>query len=147
MANHNGPRIINENELHLIVPLTPSRNEVDKWVYAHNFRKLSAYKRAALDGVKGCLLSEAFLPIRQLRPWAERIEVEVVRCSDKPRFLDDDNALGGCKAVFDALVKNRFIMDDTPKHMGFGARPIEARARGQWGDLQGPATHLFISRA
>jgi hypothetical protein len=138
------PHMVSEDELHLVVPLTPSRNEVDKWTFTHNFRKLSRYKGAALAGVRASLASPGLLAIRDQRPWAERVELSIVRCSDKARFLDEDNVIGGCKALVDALVKTKLVIDDTPKHVVWYR--ADQRIRNQWGDFLGPATHLFVRR-
>jgi|GEM_PF-3880489 len=133
-----------DDVLRLVVPLTPSGNLVDRWKLSRNLRKLSKLKR---DGRSGVHFSVAQLwPGGQVdpRPWAQRISISIIRCSDTARLVDDDNVANGCKYARDALVTVGLVPDDSPAHVVMG--PAETRTRGNWGDLEGPATHLLIRR-
>ena len=128
--------------LHLVIPLTPSRNEVDRWHHSRNLRKLAQHRGAMGVGVKASMLM-AFGRGGIPRPWANKVMLCAVRCSEQRRRLDVSNVLGGCKAAEDALIATGLVIDDNPVHVGWGF--VEDRIRSMWDNLAGPATHLFVA--
>ena len=138
--------IISADELRLVVPLTPSRNDVDGWYFMGKLNKIVAWKRAARVGVQASLAT--IWPGGELphRPWADHIVISIIRCTDTQGSYDADNTIGGCKAAADALVKAGIVRDDTERYVSWD-RTVETRTKGNWGKLGGPATHLIVRRA
>jgi hypothetical protein len=128
--------------LHLVLPLSPSRNQMDRWHHSRNLRKLSANAGAARTAVAASL-AIAFGTSRWPRPWATRVLLAAARCSTQRRRLDPDGVIGGLKAQVDALVRAELIPDDRFLHVRWG--PVEDRIESMWRALPGPATHLLIA--
>ena len=129
--------------LHLVLPLSPSRNTMDRWHHSRNLRKLAGNTAAARTAVAASL-SLAFGTSRWPRPWASRVLLAAVRCSTQRRRLDPDGVIGGLKAQVDALVRADLIVDDTFLRVRWG--PVEDRIESMWRALPGPATHLIIAK-
>lgn len=89
---------------HLITikPMTPSRNEVDKW----HWGKRNRFREALELEVFAYLTPK----LRQAFPLDPRNVIRITRYS--PGTLDDANMIGGCKQLVDALVRCGVIEDD-----------------------------------
>ncbi len=135
-------RVINERTLWLTLPLSPSRNTIDKW---HRSRAIGRYKRhcdqsliAVTSAVSGAFWSPSWP-----KPWADQILICAVRCGRNTRRCDISNVIGGLKPTEDALVRAGLVPDDKEEHVHWGY--VRDRGKGHWGDLPGPATHLFLA--
>jgi hypothetical protein len=133
---------LDEHTLHLVIPLTPSRNDMDKWNrYAPGkLRQNTAIARTAV----AASLSMAFRTCAWPRPWTDQILFSAVRCSNQRRRLDPDGTIGGLKAALDAVVTAGIVLNDTAVHVKWG--PTEDRIRSMWRTIPGQATHLLIAR-
>jgi len=134
---------LSDDEIRLTVPLTPSLNVVQGWLRSNNHRKFAAHRREQQTAVMACL--RQIFGVKIPRPWAEHITIRVVRCSDTSRWLDATNSRGGLKMTEDCIVRSGLIQDDDPKHVAWVGDP-EQRPRGQWRELDGPATYVWIRR-
>lgn len=135
--------LVDENTLHLVLPLSVSRNVMDRWRHSRHLRKLAGNTAAARTAVAASL-ALAFGTSRWPRPWAIQVLLAAVRCSTQRRRLDTSNVIGGLKAQEDALVEAGLILDDNPIHVRWG--PVEDRVESMWRALPGPATHLILAR-
>lgn len=135
--------LVDEHTLHLVLPLSPSRNQMDRWHHARHISKLTRNTAAARTAVAASL-ALAFGTSRWPRPWATTVLLAAVRCSTQARRLDVSNVAGGLKAHEDALVLAGIIVDDNPVHVRWG--PVEDRIESMWRALPGPATHLMVAR-
>jgi hypothetical protein len=135
--------LLDSETLHLVLPVTPSRNQMDKWHHARNLRLLARNTATARTAVAASL-AIAFETSRWPRPWAHQVLVAAVRCSTQRRRLDPDGVIGGLKAAVDALVRAELILDDSFLRVRWG--PVEDRIQSMWRSLRGPATHLIVAR-
>jgi len=135
---------LSDDVIRLVVPLTPSANELLRMMYSRNIGQLAKLKRAGLEGIRYSVAQLWPGGDVQPKPWADHITLLIVRCSNTHQPVDDDNIIGGAKYARDALVRVGIIPDDSPKHVHMGR--AESRTAGHWGDLQGPATHFIIRR-
>lgn len=139
--------------LRLCAPLTPSRNVLDRWKASKNYSSIMKFRKATLDHLKTqaiCAFGHHGYP----RPWAEKIDVHIIRCSNTKRHIDHDNILGGCKITLDCL-QIKFgghktwydgvglIENDSHEHMT--VTMVESRVRGHYGGLD-VGTWLYIKR-
>ena len=129
--------------VHLIVPLTPSLNEVNKWRMSKDLKKIFRHRLEQEAAVLLCL-RQTFGPSRQ-EPLAKKVILHVVRCTDTNRYLDETNLIGGLKTTEDALVSNGVMPDDTPAHTSWG-RIIQLK-RKDWGAYKMASTHIYVERA
>ena len=133
------------DELHLVVPLTPSGNKIISWSYKQS-HSLTIYKRDTVGAVwSAVLMALGLVPAAYGKHWAEKASISIVRCSRSRRAIDDDNLITGCKYARDAVVKAGVVIDDNPGRLRL-AMPLEDRPRGHWDGWHGPATHLIIRR-
>jgi hypothetical protein len=132
-----------DDVIRITVPLTPSENEVRGWLRSSNIRKLSQHKDGQRIAVLACI--RQCFPEGVPKPWGSKFLLWAVRCSDSGRRLDPTNARAGLKETEDAVVKTGLIPDDTAAHVQWSGDP-EQRTPDEWGDLGGPATHLYIRR-
>lgn len=131
--------MISEDEIVIVVPLTLGLNQLNKmpWQQRHRYRKQQG------NAVKASLIQ--IFGGRIPKPWAKQVEMRAVRCIDHHRRLDEVNAIGGMKQTEDGIVTSGLIPDDSERHVHWGAM-VEQRVKGQWGDLAGPATYVWIRR-
>lgn len=134
--------LIDENTIRLELPLTPSRNQVDRWTYTRSLREIQAHKASQFVAVKATL----YQALGKFERWADHVVFAAIRCSNSRRRVDVSNIIGGLKQSEDCVVRCRLILDDDPGHVTWG--PCEDRAGGpsRWGTLPGPCTHLLIVR-
>jgi len=141
---------INGDIIRLCAPLTPSQNVVNKWVRKRMYREIKAFRTLTLDHLKAQV--NTVLGTGYSKPWAEFVEIEVVRCGTRP--LDLSNIIGGLKYTIDCLQvrwggnKTFFlgaglVTDDTEDHLEI--INVKNRARPKWRELD-HGTWLFIRR-
>lgn len=124
--------------LRLRLPCAPSQNAWAGLHWAERARlrdEALLLARAQVGDVRG--------------PWSERALVAVVRCSTATVAADPANVWGGCKELVDVLLEPRprrpgvgLLVDDDPRHLVLGG--VEDRPRGHYGDLEGPATWVYL---
>jgi Holliday junction resolvase RusA-like endonuclease len=85
---------------------TPSLNTVNKMHWARRHRLRGQWQWLVKAAVLNDRIQVKVIP-------AARITVE--RYS--PRKLDHDNLVGGCKQLIDSLVREGFLVDDSPAHL------------------------------
>lgn len=135
--------LLDQDTLHLVLPISTSRNIMDRWHHSRNLRKLARNSADARVAVAASL-SLAFGTSRWPRPWATKVLISAARCSTQRRRLDPDGVIGGLKAQVDALVRAELIPDDNFLRVAWG--PVEDRIESMWRALPGPATHLLVAR-
>ena len=138
--------------LRLCAPLTPSRNIIDKWRASKRYSEIIKFRNVTLDHLKAQVLCT--LGLGYPKPWADQVDVRIVRCSNTSRHLDQDNIIGGCKITLDCLQMKfggfrtwyegvGLIKDDTSAHLKISF--VESRLRGRYGGL-GVGTWLYIRK-
>lgn len=85
---------------------TPSLNEVNKMHWS---------QRNRLRGEWQWLVKAAVLNDRVTVVTHEKAKITIERYG--PRRLDHDNLVGGAKQLMDSLVREGFVVDDSPKHL------------------------------
>lgn len=132
--------------LHIHVPLTPSLNETKRWDRSRAFSRIKLHRIEQEKAVMACLCQQRVaLLFKGGFPWAMKVIIHVVRCSNTYKLLDESNLIGGLKATEDALVSMNVIPDDSPAHVSWGF--IQQRLPPARNGLRGPATHLFVERS
>jgi len=134
--------LIGEDALHICLPLSPSRNEIDKWNYSRNLKKKKKLRADMYISVR-VALRRAFGGAFQA-PWCDHAVISAVRCSDANKRCDISNVIGGLKVAEDCLVTAGLLVDDGPKYVTWGV--CQDRAVAKRGPFVGPATHLLIAR-
>lgn len=136
--------MIGDDVIHIVIPCTPSRNEIDKWHRSRNYR---IFKRHSIDANVAIIaaLRMAFKGTYPVTPnWSDRVIICAIRCSKQRKRIDTSNLLGGLKIVEDVIVNTGFIRDDGPKYVDWG--PVQDRIESMWGNMFGPATHLYLCK-
>lgn len=138
--------------LRLCAPLTPSQNVYNKWISQKKYRLIRRFRDQTLSHLKlQCLIA---LGPGYRRPWANKIRLDIIRCSNTYARLDPPNIIGGCKLTIDALQhiygtkKNTYvgtgvITDDSENHLELGT--VKNVPKNQWDDL-GVGTWLIIHK-
>jgi len=133
-----------DDVIRITFPLTESENVVRGWIRTpHGRRKLASYCHAQRIAVNACLsqIWRGEWP----KPWGSKFLLWAVRCTDTGKRLDNTNARGSLKEAEDAIVKSGLIKDDTDDIVEWRGDP-EQRTEEQWGELGGPATHIYIRK-
>lgn len=126
---------VSPDKVAFCLPLSPTKNV---WIRMHPMAQLRygkkikeyAYFFAKVLGVK-------FV-------WANKIKVDIIRCSEGSTEADIQNVISGVEKHIDALVCAGFIEDDNSKHFELGK--VRDLTRSNWGDYLGPGTWLEIER-
>lgn len=131
--------------LTLCVPMTPTQNTRDRW----HFGEKARFRDAVLTTVM--LEAALALGANYPRPWAQRVELTIIRCSSGTVQADDDGVVGGAKDARDTLLLSRpkrpgagLVVDDGPAHLTIES--VEDRPRGHWRDRPGPGTWLILKK-
>ena len=133
------------DELHLVIPLTPSGNKILAWAWVKSPALTRYKKRCATSVMAAVNHAMGYVPSMVGRQWAKSATISIVRCSNSRKAIDDDNVVIGCKYARDALVTSGVVVDDNPGRLCMQF-PVEDRKKPNWGTLHGPATHLIIRR-
>lgn len=89
--------------------VTPSQNEWQRMHWARRSKLRDTYCLLVRSRIRG-----GYLALHRF--WTENPEKRTVRIVRYGlRTLDRGNLIGGCKALVDALVKEKVIVDDSPK--------------------------------
>lgn len=135
---------ISDDEIRLTVPLTEGLNTINRWHKSpYGYKYHNRYKNGQNAAVVACI--RQIFGHRIPRPWGEFYELRAVRCSDTHKYLDSTNVRGGLKETEDCIVRTGLIQDDSPKYVRWSGDP-EQRTKNNWGDLDGPATYVWIVR-
>jgi hypothetical protein len=134
-----------DDVIRITVPLTESTNVTNGWRRTHNGRmRLGSYCQGMRIAVNACL-SQIWGGGAWPKPWGSRFLLWAVRCTDTGKLLDNTNCRGSMKEPEDAIIRSKLIRDDTADIVTWRGDP-EQRVESQWGELGGPATHIFIRR-
>ena len=93
--------------MNIIVPR--KIESLNKFVRAH-FLVYSKYKTAWHWELRSMLMPKCNRDRRKTR-------IKIVIVSYRTKVLDNDNLIGGCKAILDALVKLNWLYDDSPEYV------------------------------
>jgi len=128
----------------LCAPLTPTKNIWERMAWPERQR----YRRVCMPIIRDQL--NRALGIPRPSPWAERIRLDVVRCSMGTRAADPTNLEAGVNPILDLLRSGSsgvmayyLIHDDSAEFVVRGDFVDEPR--GSW-SRPGPGTWMLITR-
>lgn len=138
--------------LRLCAPVSPSQNLLNSWISNRNFRLIKKFRKETLDHLK--LQAIVALGAGYPRPWAQFVELTIIRCSETKRRLDRGNIIGGAKTTIDCLqirfgggkhwfIGAGLIVEDSDDHLKIVK--AENRPMGKHVDLD-VGTWLFLKR-
>tara|TARA_Y100000356_G_scaffold130204_1_gene132186 strand:- start:217 stop:579 length:363 start_codon:yes stop_codon:yes gene_type:complete len=93
----------------MILPITiKSRNVIDKFHWAKKSRLKQEYALLIRNQMRLNKIEEIEQPNKPI--------INLYILSIRSRLLDEDNLVGGCKQLIDALCDENYIYDDAPKY-------------------------------
>jgi hypothetical protein len=107
----------------MILPITiKSRNVLDKFHWAKKTRLKQEYSLLIRNQMRLHKIEEVEQPNNQI--------IHLYILSIRSRLLDEDNLVGGCKQLIDALCEENYIYDDAPKYTRISVQQVRNRDIG-----------------